>query len=209
LPNTVGEIFTPGDGSALREKWNLDGKRVLLTVGRMDSRERYKGHDRVIRALPQLIAVGHDVIYVVIGEGDDLPRLKSLAVETGVADRVRFMGPAGPETLVQAYRMADIFVMPSTGEGFGIAFLEAMACGTPALGLATGGALDALVDGELGGAVDEAEFVSTLMEALQKPKPDGCALAAAARERFGREHFEQRAKAVVCGLVQAEQEDRP
>ena len=61
LPNTVGEAFTPGDGSALRAKLGLEGKRVLLTVGRMDSRERYKGHDRVIAAIPELVAQGHDV----------------------------------------------------------------------------------------------------------------------------------------------------
>ena len=50
------------------------------------------------------------------------------------------MGEVGPDTLVDAYRMADLFVMPSTGEGFGIAFIEAMACGTPALGLCVCGA---------------------------------------------------------------------
>ena len=126
---------------------------MLLTVGRMDARERYKGHDRVIEALPQLVAAGHDVIYVVVGEGDDVDRLKVSAVEAGVADRVRFIGAVGRETLVDAYRMADLFVMPSTGEGFGIAFLEAMACGTPALGLAIAGAADALADGELGTVV--------------------------------------------------------
>ena len=71
LPNTVGEAFTPGDGSSLRATLGLEGKRVLLTVGRMDARERYKGHDRVIEALPQLVAAGHDVIYVVLGDGDD------------------------------------------------------------------------------------------------------------------------------------------
>ena len=49
----------------------LQDKRVLLTVGRMDSRERYKGHDRVIAAIPQLVAAGHDVVYLVVGEGDD------------------------------------------------------------------------------------------------------------------------------------------
>ena len=79
LPNTVGEAFTPGDASALRAKWGLEGKRVLLTVGRMDARERYKGHDRVIEALPQLVAAGHDVIYVVLGDGDDVGRLKTTA----------------------------------------------------------------------------------------------------------------------------------
>ena len=58
VPNTVAEGFTPGDGSALRAALGLDGKRVLLTVGRMDSRERYKGHDRVIAAIPALVAAG-------------------------------------------------------------------------------------------------------------------------------------------------------
>ena len=92
VPNTVDEQFTPGDGAALRAKWGLEGKRVLLTVGRMDARERYKGHDRVIEALPQLVALGHDVVYVVVGDGDDVARLEALAVDAGVADRVRFVG---------------------------------------------------------------------------------------------------------------------
>ena len=119
LPNTVGEAFTPGDGLGLRKKWGLEGKRVLLTVGRMDARERYKGHDRVIEALPQLVAAGHDVIYVVVGDGDDVGRLKA------TARRSRRCGPCAlhgrgwcSRLWCSAYRMADLFVMPSTGEGF-------------------------------------------------------------------------------------------
>ena len=115
LPNTISEAFIPGDAIALRKRWGLEGKRVLLTVGRMDSRERYKGHDLVIRALPQLVAAGHDVIYVVLGDGDDVVRLKTTALGLGVADRVRFMGVARTDLLVEAYRMADLFVMPSRG----------------------------------------------------------------------------------------------
>ena len=61
VPNTVGENFAPGDDNALREQLGLTDKRVLLTVARMDGRERYKGHDRVIAAIPRLIAEGHDV----------------------------------------------------------------------------------------------------------------------------------------------------
>ena len=71
--------FTPGDGSALRAAWGLAGKRVLLTVARLDARERYKGHDRVIAAIPELLARGHDIAYVVIGEGDDRSRLIEIA----------------------------------------------------------------------------------------------------------------------------------
>jgi phosphatidyl-myo-inositol dimannoside synthase len=185
LPNTVGEAFTPGDGSALRETWGLQDKLVLLTVGRMVAREGYKGHDRVIALLPLLLAAGRDIVYVVVGEGDDRTRLQSLAAERGVADHVRFVGVLGQDVLVDAYRMADLFVMPSSGEGFGIAFLEAMACGTPALGFAAGGAVDALADGELGALAPEAEFVSVLARLLVTPKPDPHALAAAVRHRFG------------------------
>src|SRR5260370_2683955 len=157
LPTTVDEAFTPGDGSALREAWRLQGKRVLLTVARMDARERYKGHDRVIAAIPQLLGRGQDVVYVVVGEGDDEPRLVAFANKTGVEDRVRFMGAVGRQTVIDAYRAADLFLMPSTGEGFGIAFLEALASGTPALALAVAGARDALAGGEpaKGGTQDD------------------------------------------------------
>jgi phosphatidylinositol alpha-1,6-mannosyltransferase len=193
LPNTVGDIFTPGDGSALRAAWGLAGKQVLLTVGRLDPRERYKGHDRVIEVIPQLLARGHDIAYVVIGEGADRARLIAVATRLGVADRVRFAGFVTPETLVQAYRMADLFVMPSTGEGFGIAFLEAMACGTPALGLATGGARDALAGGKLGTALDRVDDLAAAIDRrLTEPRADPRALAGRVRARFGREVFASR-----------------
>ena len=79
--------------------------------------------------------------------------------------------------------------MPSTGEGFGIAFLEAMASGTPALGLDVGGARDGLADSQLGTAVPEAELPATIARLLADPKPDSAALAAATHARFGRAMF--------------------
>jgi phosphatidylinositol alpha-1,6-mannosyltransferase len=201
LPNTVGSNFRPGDGSKLRTALGLEGKRVLLSVGRMSAQERYKGHDRVIWAIPQLLKAGHDVVYVIVGEGDDRARLQLLAEShLGVADRVRFMGALDPATLVDAYRMADLFVMPSTGEGFGIAFLEAMACGTPAVGLAVGGAVDVLAEGGCGRAVTEHDFISALEHALDQRKPDTTALASAVVGRFGRVPFEAGVTAAVSRL---------
>lgn len=186
VSNTVNPIFSPGSTANLRATWNLEGKTVLLTVARMDARERYKGHERIIAALPELDA---KVVYVVLGEGDDADRLKRFAAEKGVSARVLFKGAVSRETLVEAYRMADLFVMPSTGEGFGIAFLEAMACGTPALGLAIAGATDALVDGELGIAAKEEEFAGELKRLLADAKKDEAILAESVRSRFGRETF--------------------
>jgi phosphatidylinositol alpha-1,6-mannosyltransferase len=144
LPNTVSERFTPGDRAAARRRFGLGNQRVLLTVSRLAASERYKGHDRVIESLPTLLAGGHDVIYLIAGDGDDRPRLEALARSAGIADRVRFLGAVSRDDLPDLYRAADVFVMPSTGEGFGIAFLEAMACGTLAVGLAIKGDRDAL-----------------------------------------------------------------
>jgi phosphatidylinositol alpha-1,6-mannosyltransferase len=205
VPDTVSDAMTPGDGRDLRAAFGVDGKRVLLTVGRMDSRERYKGHDRVIRALPDLVRRGHDVVYLIIGEGDDRARLEGLARNSGVADRVRFLGAVDQNGLVDAYRTADLFVMPSTGEGFGIAFLEAMACGTPALGLDVAGARDALADGELGVLVSEADLSTALDHALREPRPDPKELAGNVRARFGGGVFRTSISRIVERLRESEQ----
>ncbi len=197
LPNTVQDLFTPGDGASLRARWGLDGRRVLLTVGRLAPGERYKGHDRVIDALPGLVANGCDVAYIVVGEGDDRARLETLAFQRGLHDRVRFMGSLDQGDLVEAYRLADVFVMASTGEGFGIAYLEAMACGTPALGLRSGGACDALADGQLGVLADETELEARLFEMLVRPKPSGLRLAAEVNRRFGGATFAGEQKRIL------------
>jgi phosphatidyl-myo-inositol dimannoside synthase len=90
--------------------------------------------------------------------------------------------------------------MPSTGEGFGIAFLEAMASGTPALGLAVAGARDALADGELGMAVAEDDPLAAIDGAPSKARPDPQALASATRTRFGRKPFSASARMVIKRL---------
>ena len=154
----------------------------------MNSREAYKGHDRVINAMPGLVAQGYDVLYAILGEGDDRARLEKLAENAGVSDRVKFMGAVDRETLVEAYRDADLFVMPSTGEGFGIAYLEAMACGTPALGLAVAGACDALADGELGIVASQETLAEGISNALNTSR-DSKLLADTVQARFGQSAF--------------------
>jgi len=203
VPNTVREIFTPGDGSARRAAMGLGGKRVLLTVGRLEPREQYKGQDRVIAAIPGLVAKGYDIHYLIVGEGDDRARLEGLARDARVSDRVHFLGGIELQSLVELYRMADLFVMPSTGEGFGVTFLEAMASGTRALGLDVAGARDALCEGQLGSAVSERELPSAIARLLDEPKRDPSTLAVTVRARFGREMFERAVHSLLNRLAEA------
>lgn len=189
LPNTVAENFAPDSGdSGFVHRHGLAGKKVLLTVGRLAGSERYKGHDRVIEALPQISVVHPDTVYVIAGSGDDQPRLQELASRIGVSDRLVFAGQIDPAELADVYRSADLYVMPSTGEGFGIAFLEAMACGTRAVGSNMDASRDPLRDGELGTVVALDQLAATIIELLYRPSRDA-ELAFRTREMFGRARF--------------------
>jgi phosphatidylinositol alpha-1,6-mannosyltransferase len=177
LPNTVGPQYRPGPKPGyLIDRHAAGGKKVLMTVSRLSSLERYKGHDRVIRMLPQVLSQHPDSIYLIVGDGDDRPRLESLAVECGVVKNVQFTGFVPAEELPDYFRLADVFVMPSAGEGFGIVFLEAMATGVRVIGGSQDGSRDALCDGALGTLVDPEnceELVSALLAALDNPARTG------------------------------------
>lgn len=151
LPCSVnGDYYTPGAKSAaLIKRYGLTGAKVLMTVARLWSGDPYKGVDITIQALPQIAHVFPEVKYLVIGRGDDQPRLAQLAKDIGVAERVIFAGFVPTEELVEHYRLADAYVMPSQ-EGFGIVYLEAMACGIPVLSGDADGSADPLQDGKLG-----------------------------------------------------------
>jgi phosphatidylinositol alpha-1,6-mannosyltransferase len=190
IPNTVAADYTPDHKAASRDTYGVGKSFVLLSVGRLDSREAYKGQDRIIERLPALIERGRDIVYLIAGEGDDRSRLQRLADEKGIASRVRFIGHVPRADLPSLYRMADLFVLPSSGEGFGIVFLEAMACGTPALGLAVGGATDALGEGELGYAPTYDSLTETFARAVSAAPADHVDLASRVHARFGRERFE-------------------
>lgn len=189
LPNTVGETFTPGASpAALRERYRLGSRRVLLTISRLCSGDRYKGHDRVIAALPALLRAGADVAYLVVGTGDDVPRLEQIAASKGVRDRVIFAGAASAHELADHYRLADVFIMPSLKEGFGIVFLEAAACGIPVIGGNKDGSWDALREGCLGRPIDpdsEQQLVEAVLAALERGKTrDTTSVDVFKRQRF-------------------------
>lgn len=151
LPCIVdGDQFTPAPKpSKLIEQYGLQDTLVLMTVARLWSGDIYKGVDVTLRALPAILKVFPQVKYLIIGRGDDRPRLAQLAIDLGVSDRVIFAGFVASEALADHYRVADAYIMPSQ-EGFGIVYLEAMACGIPALSGDADGSADPLQDGKLG-----------------------------------------------------------
>ena len=200
--NTLDERFVPGDRFAARKRFGIKPSAVVLsTVSRLDSGQRHKGHDHVIPLLSDLAADIVGLVYLIAGTGDDRERLERLARDTGAADLVRFVGYVPAEDLPDLYRASDLYVMPSHGEGFGIAFVEAMASGTPALGLDEGGASEALRNGELGRAVDLTDFPAALATALASDQPGDAELAMRTRTFFGRNHFQARVAEAMSPVI--------
>lgn len=202
LPNTVeDERFHPASRPlALAQRYGLrEGEKVLLTVARLASDERYKGYDRIIRALPDLNKTSGPLRFILVGKGEDRHRLEALAGVLGVRRLITFAGFVPDDELADHYRLADVFAMPSTGEGFGIVFLEALACGTPVVAGNRDGSVDALDRGRLGRLVDPNDvdaICSAISATIRREGPsfwfDRSALSEAVIDRFGRQRFRRR-----------------
>jgi phosphatidyl-myo-inositol dimannoside synthase len=201
LPDTVRDIFQPGPRSeALAARLQLGIGPILLTVGRLSASERYKGHEQVFAAMPTLRARFPTLVHVVAGTGDDRERLERRAREmAGSVDAVRFLGFVAEEDLPDLYRLADLYVMPSSQEGFGIVYLEAAACGLKVVGGAGGGSGDAIPDERIGVLVDP-EDGTALVEAIVRLLGQGKAEQAAV-DPYRRPHFAATARLLLARLM--------
>jgi len=153
-----------GVSAALPAGFPRNGK-VILTVGRWDPAERYKGADTLIAALPRVLQAAPDAFLVLIGSGEDRTRLEQLARDHGVSDRAIFLQNLSPDELFACYAACRVFALPSRGEGFGLVFLEAMAHGKPVIGGAHGGTPD-VIDDEVTGSLVPHGDVERLSAAL-------------------------------------------
>lgn len=178
---------------------------VLFTLARLSSSEAYKGYTAVLRALPALRAEMPALKYILAGSGDDLPAIKRLIQEHQLESVVLTPGQIPETELCDHYNLCDVFVMPSSGEGLGIVFLEALACGKPVIAGNADGSRDVLEEGTLGLAVnplDLGEIQAALLRILA-PRYTGSAsyqpelLRQAVIERFGFEQFKKRIAAVL------------
>jgi phosphatidylinositol alpha-1,6-mannosyltransferase len=178
-------------------RYNLEGKRVVLTVGRLSWSERYKGLDEIIEILEDLPV---DVVYLIAGGGSDVPRLQKKAAGCGVADRVRITGIFAEEEKADIYNLADVYVMPSRGEGFGFVILEAMASGVPVIVSKHDGGREAVLNGKLGTLIDPANpaeiraAVTDALELRERRIPEGL-------DYFAIERFTERVHSIVRAVV--------
>ena len=156
LPNAVRleQYGIREKNQQLVDRLRLAGKRAVLTVGRLSVSERYKGFDEVIEVMPDLVRDFPDLVYVIAGGGNDAQRLAHKCVECGVASHVVFTGMFDEAMKADLYNLADVYAMPSRGEGFGFVFLEAMASGVPTIASKHDGGREALLHGKLGTLVD-------------------------------------------------------
>ena len=144
----------------LVERLTLQGVRVLLTVARLGPR---KGHDMVLRAVAKLGGEFPGLKYLIVGDGPEETKLRQLAGELGISERVTFAGFVPQDQLPDYYRLCDVMVMPNREqagdkEGFGMTFLEASAAGKPAIGGRSGGASEAVSDGVTGLIVEPTDL---------------------------------------------------
>jgi phosphatidylinositol alpha-1,6-mannosyltransferase len=163
-------LLAPAQIESVRQKYKLSGRRVLLTVGRLEER---KGHLSVIDAMPEILRKFPATVYVVVGIGPFRDRIKMQVERAGLGNSVIFAGRAPDEDVAALYEVCDIFVMPHRElalshdtEGCPTVFLEAGAHGKPVIGGNAGGVADAIVDGQTGYIVDGTDAAQIALKVV-------------------------------------------
>ena len=200
LPNAI-HLEEYGIGKKphyLEQRYGLAGKKVLMTLARLQQNERQKGVDEMLEVLPALLSDDRTLSYLIVGDGDDRQRLECKVASLKLNDHVIFAGRVPEAEKADHYRLADVFVMPGRQEGFGFVFLEAMASGIPVVASSKDGSRETVLNGKLGELADPDDRESikeAIRRALRRPRqiPDELAV-------FSYERFRARLQDILCGL---------
>jgi phosphatidylinositol alpha-1,6-mannosyltransferase len=184
--------------ASLLTKYKINNnQKVLLTICRLSSSEQYKGYDLVIECLKQVTQIYPDLVYLLVGKADraELARIQKLIAQSNIQKNVILTGFVPEHELALHYQLADVFVMPSKAEGFGLVFIEAAAYGCVVIGGNADGSRDALIDGELGTLLDPndtGEIGSAIINALQKERHDAKVIRELCFETFGYRQYQEK-----------------
>lgn len=213
LPNTFNaEQFAiqPKPEYLLRRYGLRPEQPIILTVNRLEAGEDFHSYDQVLAALPAVRHALPDVHYVIVGKGSDRPRLEALIQAMGLQDCVTLAGFVPDDELVNYYNLCDVFAMPSILEGFGIVYLEALACGKPTIAGLDGG-LEALAHNHLGVNLDPmnvASLATALCRILTRRHDNALLfqpeqLRRSVVQRFGRTAFESRLRMLLQSPIRS------
>lgn len=183
-------LLDAAEGDYDRDLVESLGSGYALIVSRMSATERYKGHDVLLDAWSAVRGRVAGSRLVVVGGGDDSERVRQRARELGFGEDVIFTGIVSDQTLAAIRERAAVFVLPSTNEGFGLVYLEAMAAGIPCIGTTADAAAEIIVDGQTGLLVQPQDPLSlgAAVARLLADRLYAARLGTAARERAERDY---------------------
>ncbi len=189
----------------LMQRWGIAADdRIILTVARLSARERYKGYDRLIMAMREIVKEIPNAKYIIVGSGSDDNRIRRLIRDNHLQERVILTGFIPHEEMADYYGLCDVFAMPSKGEGFGIVFLEALACGKPVIAGNKDGSTEVFLSTSPGILVDpdnHIEIKEAVVKILKQEIPpelsNGAELRRYARDNFGFNAFKEQLSGII------------
>lgn len=185
---------TFGKPAYLQKRYGIDEKtKVILTVTRINKNEGYKGYDKVLEALPEIISLLPNIKYILAGKYDEYEeqRIKERVKRLGLEKHFILTGFIKEKELTDHYLLADVFVLPSKKEGFGIVFIEAAACGVPVIAGNQDGSIDALMKGKLGMLINPDNINEISKAILEQLNTTNFNMSNAVIETFGFNTFKK------------------
>jgi phosphatidylinositol alpha-1,6-mannosyltransferase len=216
-PGVDTQRFVPGGSALVRAELGWNNRFVVLTIGRL---QRRKGQDHMLRAVGLLRERFPDLLYCIVGDGEERARLEAIVEEMSLHDHVQLLGEVNDQQLLDCYQNCDLFALPNRTlehdiEGFGMVLIEAQACGKPVLAGNSGGTRETLDPGRTGWIVDcdQPESIATALADILSARERLPAMGSAARqwavERFDWEALVKRARGIFAELGPAQKRMLP